>query len=60
MQLLLRHSKLASTVRYINIEVEDALDLAEQTDVCGNRPSGRAGPGGSAAGMRPRSGSLKA
>jgi integrase len=31
-QLLLGHTKLESTVRYLGIEVEDALDLAEQTD----------------------------
>ena len=32
-QLLLGHSKLESTVRYLGIEVEDALELAEQTEV---------------------------
>lgn len=32
-QLLLGHTKLESTVRYIGIEVEDALEIAEQTDV---------------------------
>jgi hypothetical protein len=32
-QLLLRRSKLESTVRYLGIEVDDALELAEQTDV---------------------------
>lgn len=31
--LLLGHSKLESTVRYLGIEVDDALELAEQTDV---------------------------
>lgn len=31
-QLLLGHSKLESTVRYLGIEVEDALELAEQTE----------------------------
>ena len=31
-QLLLGHSKLESTVRHLGIEVEDALELAEQTD----------------------------
>jgi integrase len=31
-QLLLGHTKLESTVRYLGIEVEDALDLAEQTE----------------------------
>jgi len=32
-QLLLGHSKLESTVRYLGIEIDDALELAEQTDV---------------------------
>ena len=32
-QLLLGHSKLESTVRYLGIEVEDALEMAERTDV---------------------------
>ncbi|MCU4122008.1 tyrosine-type recombinase/integrase [Variovorax sp. N23] len=31
-QLLLGHTKLESTVRYLCIEVEDALEMAEQTD----------------------------
>ena len=32
-QLLLGHSKLESTVRYLGSEVEDALEMAERTDV---------------------------
>ena len=32
-QLLLGHTKLESTVRYLWIEVEDALEIAEQTEV---------------------------
>jgi site-specific recombinase XerD len=32
-QLLLGHTKLESTVRYLGVEVEDALELAEQTEV---------------------------
>ena len=32
-QLLLGHSKLESTVRYLGIEVDDALDMSEQTEV---------------------------
>ena len=32
-QLLLRHSKLESTVRYLGIEVDDALETAEQTEI---------------------------
>lgn len=32
-QLLLGHSKLESTVRYLGIEVDDALEIAEQMDI---------------------------
>ena len=32
-QLLLGHTKLESTVRYLGVEVDDALELAEQTDI---------------------------
>lgn len=32
-QLLLGHSKLESTVRYLRIEVDDALEIAEQTEI---------------------------
>lgn len=32
-QLLLGHTKLESTVRYLGIELDDALEIAEQTDV---------------------------
>ena len=32
-QLLLGHTKLESTVRYLGIEMDDALEIAEQTDV---------------------------
>lgn len=32
-QLLLGHTKLESTVRYLGVEVDDALEIAEQTDV---------------------------
>ena len=31
--LLLGHTKLESTVRYLGIEVNDALEMAEQTEV---------------------------
>ena len=31
-QLLLGHSKLESTVRYLGIDVDDALEIAEQTE----------------------------
>jgi len=32
-QLLLGHSSLDSTVRYLGIEIDDALEISEQTDV---------------------------
>jgi hypothetical protein len=32
-QLLLGHTKIESTVRYVGIEVDDALAIAEQVDV---------------------------
>ena len=32
-QLLLGHSKIESTVRYLGIEVDDALEMAEQMEV---------------------------
>lgn len=32
-QLLLGHSRLESTVRYLGIEVDDALEIAEQTEI---------------------------
>jgi len=32
-QLLLGHAKIESTVRYLGVEVDDALALAEQVDV---------------------------
>ena len=32
-QLLIGHSKLKSTVRYLGIDIDDALEIAEQTEV---------------------------
>ena len=32
-QLLLGHTKLESTVRYLGIEVDDALSMAEQIEL---------------------------
>ena len=32
-QLLLGHSKLESTVRYLGIEVDDAPEISEQTEI---------------------------
>lgn len=31
-QILLGHTKLESTLRYLGIEVEDALEMSEQTE----------------------------
>lgn len=32
-QLLLGHSKVESTVQYLDIELDDALEIAEQTEI---------------------------
>jgi site-specific recombinase XerC len=32
-QILLGHTKLESTVRYLGVEVDDALELSEHTDI---------------------------
>ena len=32
-QLLLGHSKIESTVRYLGIEVDDAIEIAEKNDI---------------------------
>jgi integrase len=32
-QLLLGHTKLESTIRYLGVDVDDALELAEQTEI---------------------------
>jgi len=32
-QLLLGHTKVESTVRYLEIEVDDALEIAEKIDI---------------------------
>ena len=32
-QLLLGHSNIASTVRYLGIEVDDAIEIAEKTNI---------------------------
>jgi hypothetical protein len=32
-QLLLCHTKLESAVRYLGVKVDDALEMAEQTEV---------------------------
>ena len=42
-QLLLGHTKLESTIRYLGVEVEDALMIAEQTEF--SVGTGRGGPG---------------
>jgi hypothetical protein len=33
-QLLLGHSKIESTVRYLGIEVDDAIGIAGKIDIC--------------------------
>jgi integrase len=43
-QLLLGHTKIESTVRYLGIEVDDALAIAEQVEVGKLGWSGRAPP----------------
>jgi hypothetical protein len=32
-QLLLGHAKIESTVRYLEIEVDDAIEIAEKIDI---------------------------
>jgi site-specific recombinase XerD len=32
-QLLLGHTKIESTVRYLGIEIDDAIEIAEKIDV---------------------------
>jgi len=32
-QLLLGHAKLESTVRYLGIEIDNALEICEQTEI---------------------------
>jgi hypothetical protein len=32
-QILLGHTKIESTVRYLGIEIDDALAIAEQVDI---------------------------
>ena len=39
-QLLLGHSKLESTVRYLGIEVDDALEISEQVEIYRHTPHG--------------------
>jgi site-specific recombinase XerD len=38
-QILLGHAKIESTVRYLGVDVEDALELSERTGSDGSRPS---------------------
>jgi hypothetical protein len=47
-QLLPGHSKLESTVRYLDTEVEDALEISEQTEIrrCRRRPPWKLRQGG--------------
>lgn len=38
-QILLGHTKIESTVRYLGVDFEDALTLAEGTEICAFGPS---------------------
>jgi site-specific recombinase XerD len=49
-QLLLGHRKLESTVIYLGIEVEDALEIAERTDA---QPTSRVGAAAKSGCFRP-------
>ncbi|EBA18289.1 possible phage integrase/recombinase [Roseobacter sp. SK209-2-6] len=40
-QLLLGHTKIDSTVRYLDVELEDALAIAEAIEILGYGPSSR-------------------
>ena len=51
-QLLLGHTKLESTVRYLGIEVDDALSISEQGDSKSNPVSSPASRGAAAAPSR--------
>jgi integrase len=43
-QLLLGHTKIESTVRYLGVEVDDALEISEKTDVRNARAERRPPP----------------
>lgn len=52
-QLLLGHSKVESTVRYLGIEVDDALEISEQTEIWRVPTLRRASPSAGTAVSRP-------
>lgn len=54
-QLLLGHSKLESTVRYLGIDVDDALETSEQTEI---RSGGRLATLAQCGGGRPRTAAI--
>jgi site-specific recombinase XerC len=37
-QILLGHTKIENTVRYLGVDIEDALELAEKTEIENRRP----------------------
>jgi site-specific recombinase XerC len=37
-QILLGHTKIENTVRYLGVDIDDALTLAETTEICSARP----------------------
>ena len=38
-QLLLGHTKMDSTVRYLGVDLDDALSISESIDLKANRPT---------------------
>ena len=40
-QILLGHSKIENTVRYLGVDVDDALSLSEATEICASDFAGR-------------------
>lgn len=40
-QILLGHGKIENTIRYLGVDIDDALTLAELTEICLGSPSFR-------------------
>jgi site-specific recombinase XerC len=38
-QILLGHTKVENTVKYLGVDMEDALELAEHTEICACSPA---------------------
>jgi hypothetical protein len=43
-QLLLGHTKMDSTVRYLGVELEDALAISDAIEIWSNGPPAKAAP----------------